>query len=112
MTAVDQEKLGDFDARNCAVVGVSTDTAETHQAYLRVSKDNGGIEGVTYPLVADTNKTISTNQMEYHTMDKFLMDRNRKTEIELYPGSEETDGQRRSARVRLQNEKIQNNHLS
>ena len=56
-----QEKLGEFEARNCAVVGVSTDTAETHQAYLRVSKDNGGIEGVTYPLVADTNKTISTN---------------------------------------------------
>ena len=56
-----QEKLGEFESRNCAVVGVSTDTAETHQAYLRVSKDNGGIEGVTYPLVADTNKTISTN---------------------------------------------------
>ena len=56
-----QEKLSEFEARNCAVVGVSTDTAETHQAYLRVSKDNGGIEGVTYPLVADTNKTISTN---------------------------------------------------
>ena len=44
-----QEKLGEFEARNCAVVGVSTDTAETHQAYLRVAKDQGGIEGVTYP---------------------------------------------------------------
>ena len=56
-----QDKLGEFEARNCAVVGVSTDTAETHQAYLRVAKDQGGIQGVTYPLVADTNKTISTN---------------------------------------------------
>ena len=56
-----QEMLGDFEARNCAVIGVSTDTPETHQAYLRVAKDNGGIQGVTYPLVADTNKTISTN---------------------------------------------------
>jgi len=56
-----QEKLGDFDARNCAVVGVSTDTPESHRAYLSMPKKEGGLEGVTYPLVADLNKTISTN---------------------------------------------------
>ena len=56
-----QEKLAEFEARGCAVVGCSTDTAESHAAYLRMPKEQGGIQGVTYPLVADTAKTISTN---------------------------------------------------
>lgn len=56
-----QEKLGEFESRGCAVVGCSTDTAESHAAYLRMPKAQGGIQGVTYPLVADTAKTISTN---------------------------------------------------
>lgn len=56
-----QEKLGEFEARNCAVVGVSTDTQESHRAYLNMPKKDGGLQGVTYPLVADLNKTVSTN---------------------------------------------------
>jgi peroxiredoxin (alkyl hydroperoxide reductase subunit C) len=56
-----QEKLGEFESRGCAIVGCSTDTAESHAAYLRMPKNQGGIQGITYPLVADTAKTISTN---------------------------------------------------
>ena len=40
---------------------VSTDTEETHWAWLNTPKNKGGIEGVTYPLVADVDKTISMN---------------------------------------------------
>ncbi len=43
------------------VVGCSCDTAETHLAWLSTAKNDGGIEGVTYPLVADGAKTIATN---------------------------------------------------
>ena len=56
-----QEKLAEFEKRDVAVVGASTDTEETHLAWLMTSKDNGGIEGVTYPLVADVAKTIAHN---------------------------------------------------
>jgi peroxiredoxin (alkyl hydroperoxide reductase subunit C) len=56
-----QEKLSEFEKRECQIVGCSTDTAESHAAYLRMPKDKGGIQGITYPLVADTAKTISTN---------------------------------------------------
>jgi peroxiredoxin 2/4 len=56
-----QSKLADFEYRNVAVVGVSTDTEQSHFGWLQVDKNNGGIKGVTYPLVADTNKTISAN---------------------------------------------------
>ena len=56
-----QEKLAAFEKRGVQVVGCSTDTEETHLAWLMTPKNNGGIEGVTYPLVADTAKTISSN---------------------------------------------------
>jgi peroxiredoxin 2/4 len=56
-----QEKLQDFKSRNTEVIAVSTDTEQSHWGWLQVSKDKGGIEGITYPLVADTNKTISSN---------------------------------------------------
>lgn len=56
-----QEKLAEFSKRGVAVVGCSTDTEETHLAWLSTPKNKGGIEGVTYPIVADTAKTIATN---------------------------------------------------
>jgi peroxiredoxin (alkyl hydroperoxide reductase subunit C) len=56
-----QAKLADFKARGVEVVAVSTDTEQSHWGWLQLSKDKGGIEGVTYPIVADTNKTISYN---------------------------------------------------
>ena len=55
-----QEALSEFESRDVAVVGCSTDTEFSHWGWLQVPKDKGGIAGVTYPLVADTNKTIST----------------------------------------------------
>ncbi|HEX4888528.1 MAG TPA: peroxiredoxin [Luteibaculaceae bacterium] len=56
-----QEKLGEFESRGVAVVACSTDTEQSHWGWLQVDKKHGGIKGVTYPIVADTNKTISTN---------------------------------------------------
>jgi peroxiredoxin (alkyl hydroperoxide reductase subunit C) len=54
-----QAKLGEFEARGVKVVACSTDTEESHWGWLQVPKAKGGIEGVTYPIVADTSKTIS-----------------------------------------------------
>ncbi len=56
-----QEKLADFEKRGVAVVGCSCDTEETHLAWLDTPKDKGGIQGVNYPVVADTSKTIANN---------------------------------------------------
>jgi peroxiredoxin 2/4 len=56
-----QEKLAEFEKRGVAVVGCSTDSAETHLAWLDTPKEKGGIEGVKYPLVADGAKTIALN---------------------------------------------------
>lgn len=56
-----QEKLEEFKSRNCEVIAVSTDTEQSHWGWLQMPKDRGGIQGITYPIVADTNKTISHN---------------------------------------------------
>jgi peroxiredoxin (alkyl hydroperoxide reductase subunit C) len=55
-----QEAMSEFDKRNTMIIGASCDSAEVHFAWLNTAKDNGGIEGVTYPLLADTNKNLSS----------------------------------------------------
>lgn len=54
-----QEALSDFEKRNTMVIGASVDTNEVHFAWLNTPKDNGGIEGVTYPLLADTTRNLA-----------------------------------------------------
>ncbi|MGZ5244422.1 MAG: redoxin domain-containing protein [Bacteroidia bacterium] len=56
-----QKSLAEFEKRNCAVVGCSVDSKYSHWAWLNTPQEKGGIEGVTYPLVADFSKTIADN---------------------------------------------------
>jgi peroxiredoxin (alkyl hydroperoxide reductase subunit C) len=56
-----QSRLEDFESRGVKVVACSTDTPESHWGWLQVAKENGGIKGITYPLVADVSKTIAEN---------------------------------------------------
>ena len=56
-----QEKLSEFESRGVAVVACSTDTEQSHWGWLQMTKAQGGIKGVTYPIVADTTKIISLN---------------------------------------------------
>jgi peroxiredoxin (alkyl hydroperoxide reductase subunit C) len=55
-----QAALGKFEKRNTIVIGASCDTAEVHFAWLSTAKDNGGIEGVTYNLLADSNRNLAS----------------------------------------------------
>jgi peroxiredoxin (alkyl hydroperoxide reductase subunit C) len=54
-----QEALPEFEKRNTIVIGASVDTNEVHFAWLNTPKANGGIEGVTYPILADTTRNLS-----------------------------------------------------
>ena len=54
-----EEKQKAFQKLNCEVVGCSIDSHFSHLAWLNTKKSEGGIEGVTYPLVSDINKTIA-----------------------------------------------------
>ncbi|MDG1058257.1 MAG: peroxiredoxin [Flavobacteriaceae bacterium] len=55
-----QAALGEFEKRNTIVIGASCDNAEVHFAWLSTAKDNGGIEGVTYNLLADSNRNLAS----------------------------------------------------
>lgn len=54
-----QEQLQEFQDREVEVIAVSTDSAHSHLAWLNTPKSKGGIEGISYPIVADFTKTIS-----------------------------------------------------
>ncbi|MEY2651226.1 MAG: hypothetical protein RLZZ321_318 [Bacteroidota bacterium] len=54
-----QEAAAEFEKRNTIVIGASCDTAEVHFAWLNTAKDNGGIEGVRFPLIADSTRLLA-----------------------------------------------------
>lgn len=56
-----QKRMKEFEERNVAVVGCSIDSKFSHWAWLNTPQNDGGVEGVQYPLVADVNKTITSN---------------------------------------------------
>ncbi|KAF2357233.1 Peroxiredoxin C-terminal [Trinorchestia longiramus] len=53
------DRMADFKALNCEVVGVSTDSQFSHFAWINMPKKQGGLGGLQYPLLSDFNKTIS-----------------------------------------------------
>jgi peroxiredoxin (alkyl hydroperoxide reductase subunit C) len=55
-----QQSLAEFEKRNTILIGASCDTAEVHFAWLNTPKDQGGIEGITYSLLADSNRNLSS----------------------------------------------------
>jgi peroxiredoxin (alkyl hydroperoxide reductase subunit C) len=56
-----QEYMEEFEKRDVAVVGCSTDSKFSHWKWLTTEQKDGGIKGVKYPLVADPALTISEN---------------------------------------------------
>lgn len=54
-----QDELKTFAKRNVEVVAVSVDSVQSHLAWLKVPRDQGGIEGVSYPIIADVHKALS-----------------------------------------------------
>lgn len=53
------DRIEEFRARGAEVVGVSIDSHFSHFAWRSTSRKEGGIGEVTYPLVADLDKSIS-----------------------------------------------------
>lgn len=56
-----QKILPELEKREVALVAVSGDSQFVHKRWLMTPVADGGIQGVTYPLVADGSKTIIQN---------------------------------------------------
>lgn len=54
-----QSALPEFKKRNSMVFGISIDSVYSHQAWLSQPKSQGGILGITFPLLSDITKSIS-----------------------------------------------------
>lgn len=76
-----QEKLEEFRNKNTEVIGVSIDSEYSHLAWLNTPRADGGIEGVTYPIVSDIHKAITRDYDILHDdgvalRGSFLIDKN------------------------------------
>ena len=53
------DKMDEFKKRNCELLACSVDSKFSHAAWLRTPRNQGGIEGVKYPILSDIQKTIA-----------------------------------------------------
>jgi peroxiredoxin (alkyl hydroperoxide reductase subunit C) len=56
-----QEKLDEFTKSDCVVLGCSVDSHFSHLAWLNTPKEKGGIQGVSYGLLADLGGRIASS---------------------------------------------------
>ena len=54
-----QEKLEEFKKRDVELIACSIDSKFSHFAWLNTPKDQGGIQGVQYPILSDIHRTIA-----------------------------------------------------
>ena len=53
------DRVEEFTKLDAAVIGVSVDSQYTHLAWTEKPRDQGGIQGLKYPLVADLSKQMT-----------------------------------------------------
>lgn len=54
-----QDSLKEFEKRDAQVLAISVDSIYSHEAWLAQAKSQGGIAGITYPVLSDITKNIS-----------------------------------------------------
>jgi peroxiredoxin (alkyl hydroperoxide reductase subunit C) len=53
------DRYEEFQGIGAEIIGVSTDSVFSHRAWLQTPRDKGGVEGLRYPLAADSTKSVS-----------------------------------------------------
>jgi alkyl hydroperoxide reductase subunit AhpC len=55
------DRVEDFKAAGAELLGVSVDSVHTHLAWTRTPRSEAGVGNLSYPLLSDIHKTISTD---------------------------------------------------
>lgn len=55
------DNRAEFEKRNTVILGVSVDSKFSHRAWAQVDRNEGGIKGVNFPLIADVRRSIATD---------------------------------------------------
>ena len=53
------DRISEFKELDCEVLGISTDSHFSHLAWINQPRKQGGLGGLSYPLVSDFGKNIS-----------------------------------------------------
>jgi len=62
-------RIKDFEKADCVLIGCSTDSKYTHKAWMERPRTKGGIDKLSYPLLADSSLKISSS---YGVLDSNL----------------------------------------
>ncbi|MCW6035510.1 peroxiredoxin [Spirulina subsalsa FACHB-351] len=60
------DRASEFTTLKTQILGVSVDSAFSHLAWMQTERNQGGIGNITYPLISDIKKDIST---AYNVLD-------------------------------------------
>jgi len=55
------DRIAEFHDADAEVIGVSIDSKFTHLAWTEKPRDNGGIQGLKYPLLSDLDKKMTVD---------------------------------------------------
>ena len=53
------DRFQEFKSRNTQVLGVSVDSEFSHLAWIQMSRDEGGLGGLEYPLISDFHRDLA-----------------------------------------------------
>src|SRR5688572_10978522 len=48
----------EFQLRECAVLGISIDSVDSHRRWLSTPRNQGGLEGLRFPLASDPDGSV------------------------------------------------------
>jgi peroxiredoxin (alkyl hydroperoxide reductase subunit C) len=55
------DRYEEFQGIGADIIGVSTDSAFSHRAWINTPRDKGGVADLKYPLAADSTKNVARN---------------------------------------------------
>src|SRR5215469_4945391 len=58
-TGTETVALADFRRQGCEIVGVSSDTVESHVRWIATPVAQGGLNGLAFPLASDVDGQVS-----------------------------------------------------
>ena len=59
--------MDELEERNCQVLGISTDSVETHTSWLTTPRSESGLGSIRFPLAADVDGAVCE---KYGVFDK------------------------------------------
>jgi len=57
LTAMSRQ-IGEYARRDCDILGISTDTVESHENWIATPRNQGGLGGLAFPLASDVDGAV------------------------------------------------------